>query len=61
MIVDIFPNCIGCGVCEAINSEVFTINKVAHINDDFITGNEDDCRHAAELCPVSAINIIEED
>jgi ferredoxin len=61
MKVEILTGCISCGACEAINSEVFVINEIAHINEENIIGNEDDCRSAAEACPVSVIKITEED
>jgi len=61
MKIEIFSNCICCGVCQSINSEVFEVNSIAHVNEEFIIGNEDDCRHAAKLCPVNAINIMEDD
>jgi ferredoxin len=61
MNIEIFTNCIGCGVCESINGEVFEVNAIAHVNEEFIIGNEDDCRHAAEMCPVNAIIVVEND
>jgi len=61
MKVDILPGCINCGACEAINSEVFTLNDIAHVNQENITGNEEDCRSAAEICPVNVIKITEEE
>ena len=60
MEVEIVPGCIGCGACESINSEVFILNTIASINQENILGNEDDCRTAAEACPVSVIIITEE-
>ena len=60
MKVEIVPGCISCGACEAINSEVFTMNDIAHVNEENVTGNEDDCRTAAEACPVSVIRITED-
>jgi len=59
MKVTIIPGCIACGACESINSEVFTITDVAHVNEAAIPGNEDDCRTAAEACPVNVIKIEE--
>lgn len=50
--------CTGCGLCESINSDVFHVDNIAHINSDKISGNEADCRDAAEQCPVGAIKIM---
>lgn len=60
MKVEIVPGCISCGACEAINSEVFVLNDLAHVNEENVAGNEDDCRTAAEACPVSIIKITED-
>ncbi len=60
MNVEILNGCIRCGICESINSEVFELNNIAHVNNDSIEGNEDDCRHAADMCPVCAIKITED-
>lgn len=60
MQVEILTGCISCGFCESINSEVFELNKIAHVNVENIVGNEEDCRAAAELCPVEVIKIIED-
>ncbi len=59
MKVEIIEGCIFCGACESINSEVFHINDVAHVNQDKVAGNEEDCRNAAAQCPVSVIKIYE--
>ena len=60
MKVEILPGCISCGLCESINSEVFTVDdETAHVNQSKIFGHEDDCREAAEQCPVSVIKIHE--
>jgi ferredoxin len=34
-------------------------NGIAHVNNDKIKGNEQDCIDAAKQCPVSAIKIYE--
>jgi len=60
MKVEILPGCISCGACEAINGEVFVLNELAHVIEENITGNEDDCKAAAEACPVSVIKITED-
>lgn len=60
MDVSINQDCIGCGLCESINSEVFHLsNKMASVNKSKISGNEGDCRLAAEQCPVNAIEVHE--
>lgn len=59
MKVEIVPGCISCGACEAINSEVFILNDLAHVNEENVPGNEEDCRTAADACPVSVIKISE--
>lgn len=59
MNVEILSGCIGCGICESINSEVFEVNNVAQVNDENIDANEDDCRLAADMCPVSVIKVTE--
>lgn len=59
MKVEILPNCTGCGLCESINSEVFQVNETAHVNNNKIKGNEQDCISAANQCPVGAILISE--
>jgi ferredoxin len=59
MQVEIIPGCIACGICESINSEVFTVDEVAHVNEKNIMGNEEDCKEAAKQCPVSVIKVTE--
>ena len=60
MKVEILPGCIACGTCEAINSEVFVINEIAHVIEENITGNEADCIEAADACPVDVIKVTED-
>jgi len=57
MKVEIIPGCISCGICQSINSDVFTLNEIAHVNEDKIVGNEEDCREAAKQCPVNVIKV----
>lgn len=57
MFVEIIPGCISCGICEGINSSVFTLNGTAHVNQENIPGNEKDCQEAADQCPVSVIKL----
>lgn len=60
MKVEILSGCIGCGACEAINSEVFEVLDTVQVNQDAVLGNEEDCLIAAEACPVNVIKIIED-
>jgi len=55
MNVSILDGCVACGACEAINSDVFCVDVIAHVNDSQINGNEQDCIDAALVCPVNAI------
>ncbi len=60
MRVSISSKCVGCGVCSAINPEVFEISiNFAVVNPFYITGNEESCIDAAIECPVKAIDIRE--
>lgn len=59
MIVEILDNCTACGLCESINSDVFKVNAISHVNSSKISGNEQDCLDAATQCPVGAIKITE--
>jgi len=59
MRVEIIPGCISCGACVSINSDVFDLTDTAHVHQDMVEGNEDDCRAAAEACPVNVIKIFE--
>jgi len=60
MYITISDKCVGCGVCSAINSEIFDVtDDFAHVNNDFIEGFEDDCIDAVFACPVNAIKIDE--
>ena len=56
--VKIIPGCVSCGSCEVIAPEVFEVKKIATIKTDAcIQGNEEKILEAAEMCPVSAIEI----
>lgn len=55
MIVSIMDGCIACGACEAINSNVFHVDEIAHVENEYIKGNEQDCIDAALVCPVNVI------
>lgn len=55
MNVCIMDGCVACGACEAINSDVFSVDVIAHVNDAEVQGNEQDCIDAALVCPVNAI------
>lgn len=51
--------CIGCGLCETICPEVFKlVDEVSIVKVDPIPEEqEEDCRKAADSCPVGAITI----
>lgn len=57
MKIEILPSCTGCGLCEAINSDVFRVHDKAQVNNWNIIGNESDCYSASQQCPVNAIKI----
>lgn len=59
MKIQIDKSCTGCGLCESINSDVFQVKGIAHVNSSKIQGNETSCRDAASQCPVGAIKIYE--
>ncbi len=55
MNVTIMDNCTGCGACQALNKDVFTVDTAAHVNEAAVSANEQDCIDAALICPVNAI------
>ena len=55
MNVTIMDSCTGCGACEAINGEVFSVDAIAHVNEAAVSLHEQDCIDAALICPVNAI------
>ena len=55
MQVKISDECVGCGICEAINSYVFLVDSIAKVNKNEINQNKQDCIDAALICPVNAI------
>jgi ferredoxin len=59
MKVSIIPGCIACGACVSINSDVFELSDTIHVHDEYVTGNEEDCRAASEACPVNVIRVSE--
>ena len=59
MNVEILDTCTGCGLCESINSDVFKVDDIAHVNQAMVEENEQDCRNAAAQCPAEAIKISE--
>lgn len=59
MKVEIIPGCIACGACVSINSDVFELTDTIHVHQENVTGNEEDCRAAAEACPVDVIKVYE--
>ena len=59
MQVEILDTCTACGLCESIDSDVFKVNAISHVNSSKISGNEQDCLDAATQCPGGAIKITE--
>ena len=55
MYIKILDNCSGCGACEALNNEVFEVDYKAHVREDKIKANKQDCIDAALICPENAI------
>lgn len=54
--------CIGCGLCVETCPAVYEMNDddIAVVKGNSVPGDaEDDCREAAESCPVDAITIQE--
>jgi len=53
--------CTGCGLCEDTCPDVFALEgDTAKVKVDVVPEDaEDDCRMAAEDCPVEAISIVE--
>lgn len=59
MRVEIIPGCIACGACVSINSDVFELTDTIHAHNENVPGHEEDCKAAAEACPVNVIKIYE--
>lgn len=60
MDITISDKCNACGICSAINPEIFNISEnFAYVNSELINGNEDDCIDAVFACPLDAIKINE--
>ncbi|MCQ2789269.1 MAG: ferredoxin [bacterium] len=58
MYIKISDKCTGCGVCSAINNEIFNVSRdTVIVDNDKVDGFEDDCIDAALTCPKSAILI----
>ncbi len=55
MRVTVSDECVCCGACEAINANIFSIDKIARVDIKNISGYEQDCIDAALICPVNAI------
>ena len=59
--VRIVPGCISCGSCEAICPSVFVVTDVARVIDAADPNSESEMvREAADMCPVSVIQVDEE-
>lgn len=58
--VKILPGCISCGTCQVICPEVFEVTDISHIKKDAdLKKNEEQIKEAADMCPVSVIEIEE--
>lgn len=58
--VRIVPGCISCGTCEAICPAVFVVEGTARVhNHDAVPSHSDAVDEAAEMCPVSVIEVTE--
>lgn len=52
----ISPGCIGCGLCESIVPEVFTVDNVSHVNNCVeLQKFQDKIERAVKECPVQVI------
>ncbi len=59
--VRIVPGCISCGSCESICPRVFEVTDVARVIEPADPNEEPDLvREAADMCPVSVIQVDEE-
>ncbi len=60
--VQIQPGCISCGTCEAVCPKVFLVKATAEVlpNAD-VQAHHELVREAADLCPVSVIQVEDED
>ncbi len=54
-------NCIGCGLCNSICTQVFTMTDegVATASSDISEEQEESVQEAADSCPVDAIEVEE--
>lgn len=60
--VRIVPGCISCGSCESICPSVFQVTDVARVNEGVDPNGEAELvREAADMCPVSVIQVDESD
>ena len=60
--VEIIPGCISCGTCEAICPQVFEVRDVAYVKPNTrYKDHADDVDEAVDMCPVSVIQVNEEE
>lgn len=58
--VRIVPGCISCGTCEAICPAVFKVEGTARVhNHAAVASHETEVEEAADMCPVSVIEVRE--
>lgn len=55
--ITIAPGCIGCGLCESIAPEVFTVNNISRLKDHVdVEKYEEKILTAVKSCPVQVIS-----
>ena len=57
-------NCLGCGMCVGIESDVFDFDDdgLAKVNNDNINDdNKENVNNAIDSCPVAAIEVVDEE
>lgn len=57
-VVTIEDGCTGCGLCEDICPEVFSVDDISVVNEGVdLNEYEDEIREAADECPVEVITV----
>jgi len=60
--VKILPGCIGCGMCQALAPEVFTVADVSHVKEGVDCNKyKYEIEQAVDSCPVHVIEYKQED
>lgn len=56
--VKVLPGCISCGTCVAVCPKVFAIESISQVREGVNLEENKDCiEEAADMCPVSVIEI----